>query len=127
MFRLRQLLTTLLGDFKWTPPDWLLHASLAAVNGSRAHRRLCAGIALSLLVLGGTGWWTYRWYQRRPKPFTVSVTVESPGVTPLEKDLVPRPLVIRFGESVARLGRPDWAQFHFPGEQENSVYAKVTS
>ena len=58
---------------------------------------------LLVLLLASGSLWTYRWYQRQPKPHTVSATVAPIPVTPLEKELKFPPLSIEFSESAARL------------------------
>jgi hypothetical protein len=53
------------------------------------------------IALGGAWLWVRSW----PKPFTVRATVIPPGLTPVEKKLVPRPMFIRFSSSAAPLDR----------------------
>jgi uncharacterized protein YfaS (alpha-2-macroglobulin family) len=105
--KLRHISSFLIGDLSWRPPGWIKSASSACSNWVRSHRRASAGIALTLLATGGASWWGWNWYQHRPKPVTINVIVQSPGVTPLAKDLKPLPLRIHFGESVARLDQTD--------------------
>jgi len=57
-------------------------------------------IALLLaLIMGGLQVWT--WYQARPQPITVKVTVTAPTRTQIEDKLPPNPLTINFDSSVA--------------------------
>ena len=63
---------------------------------------MSGGLVLVLLLAGGSVW-TWRWYQRQPKPHKVYAQVASIPVTPLEKELKFPPLSIEFSESAARL------------------------
>ncbi|MFN2508967.1 MAG: alpha-2-macroglobulin [Chthoniobacterales bacterium] len=47
--------------------------------------------------------WTWRWYERQPKPHKVSAFVAPIPVTPLDKELKFPPLVVEFSEPAARL------------------------
>ena len=64
---------------------------------------LAAGIVLLALLLASGSLWTWRWYQRQPKPHRVSATVAAIPITPLEKELKFPPLSIEFSEPAARL------------------------
>jgi len=102
--RLRQLLSILIGDFSWKPPGWLAAACRRLLGTIKAHQLGSAIVAAVLLLLSGGGWWGYHWYRHLPKPKTVSVRAEAPGITPVEKDtLRPEGLWLKFGESVAKL------------------------
>ncbi len=95
----RSCVSSLLGDFAWKPPVWLRR-----FGGAVRHRPWrSTGFAFLILGLVAGGWWAYDWQQRQPKPVTISVKVESPGVTKLEKELQPLPLYIVFGASVAKV------------------------
>ena len=100
---LRKIARTLLGQLSWTPPYWLQRG----INRLHIFRRrrpvLAAGIVLLALLLASGSLWTWRWYQRQPKPHTVSAQVAPIPVTPLEKELKFPPLSIEFSESAARL------------------------
>jgi hypothetical protein len=69
----------------------------------RGHRLTSFLVVLALLALTGGGWWLREWMKNRPKPYTISVEAKGPELTPLEKELHPRPLVLQFGGSVAQL------------------------
>jgi uncharacterized protein YfaS (alpha-2-macroglobulin family) len=100
---LRKIARTLFGQLSWTPPHWLQRGFVRSVLFWRRHPFLVpAGVLLAFLLASGS-LWTWRWYQRQPKPHTVSATVAPIPVTPLEKELKFPPLSIEFSESAARL------------------------
>lgn len=104
MFRkLRQCLSFFIGDFSWKPPGWLARAAGRSRAAVGSHPRRCAGVVLLVLALAAGGWWANDWQRRQPKPVTISVKVEAPGVTNLEKELQPQPLAIVFAASVAKV------------------------
>jgi uncharacterized protein YfaS (alpha-2-macroglobulin family) len=100
---LRKIARTLFGQLSWTPPHWLQRGFVRAHLYRRAHPVLVAGMVLLVLLLASGSLWTWRWYQRQPKPHTVYATVAAIPVTPLEKELKVPPLSIEFSESAARL------------------------
>ncbi|MDP3088790.1 MAG: alpha-2-macroglobulin [Methylotenera sp.] len=59
------------------------------------------GIITLLLALITGGWQVWTWYQARPQPITVKVTVTAPTRTQIEDKLPPNPLTISFDSSVA--------------------------
>jgi uncharacterized protein YfaS (alpha-2-macroglobulin family) len=70
-------------------------------------------ILVVLLLLGGTvlaGYGLYQWWESRPRPEMIFVTVQPVPISKVtEEGLVPQPLVVEFGGSVARLemiGKP---------------------
>ncbi len=98
MSKLRRLLTLIFGNISWQPPGWL-----------REHRRAVVWITVLTLLASAGGWFGYDYYRKLPKPRTVAVSVDPPPVTKLEKELKPRPLLVRFDDSAARLdliGKP---------------------
>ena len=95
--RLRQCFSFLFGNFSWKPPGWLARPISRLAAAIKSHPRHSAAIALLLLALAGGGWWACDWQQRQPKPVTISVKVEAPGATKLEKELQPAALFIVFG------------------------------
>ncbi|MEA3211924.1 MAG: alpha-2-macroglobulin [Chthoniobacter sp.] len=105
--KLRHLLSFFIGDLSWRPPHWLARLAAAGGGWMRAHRRASVAIAMLVLAAAAGSAWAWNCYRSRPKPATISVTIEAPGITPLEKVLKPRPLVIRFGASVARIDGPE--------------------
>ncbi len=100
---LRKIARTLFGQLSWTPPHWLQRGFVRIHLYRRAHPLLVAGGILLVFLLASGSLWTWRWYQRQPKPHRVSATVAAIPVTPLEKELKFPPLSIEFSESAARL------------------------
>lgn len=97
MRRLRSGVVFLVGELSWSPPGWTRRLAF--------HWRRCLAV---LLVLAAAGWGIaqgWRWYQNLPKPATVAVRLQEPGVTPVAEKLVPNPLVLRFEGSVAPLAK----------------------
>jgi alpha-2-macroglobulin len=107
--KLRQFLSFLLGDLAWTPPGWLSRLAHRSGEWRRSHRRASLLIVVALILAGVGGWQLWEWRQRQPKPLTVSVRVDSPGVTANAKELKPQPLAIQFGGSVQKLERQEAA------------------
>ncbi len=99
MLDLHRLKTALLGDFAWTPPAYLRRAGAF----TRAHRWVIAASLLAFVALIFGGLRLHEWWENRPQPEKVAVTVDAIPVTPLEEKLVPRALVVRFDASVAPL------------------------
>ncbi|HWM25531.1 MAG TPA: alpha-2-macroglobulin [Chthoniobacterales bacterium] len=100
---LRKIARTVLGQLSWTPPHWLQRGIVRMHLYRRGHPFITAGAVLLVLLLASGSLWTWRWYQRQPKPHTVSAQVAPIPVTPLEKELKFPPLSIEFTESAARL------------------------
>src|SRR5450432_3520807 len=92
MTKLRRLFVLIFGNLSWQPPRWLVE-----------HRRRMGLIAVITLVVAVGSWRAYDWYRKLPQPRRILVYFEPPGVTPLEKILTPRPLEVRFNDSVAKL------------------------
>jgi uncharacterized protein YfaS (alpha-2-macroglobulin family) len=101
--KFQQILSLLFGEFSWQPPRWLRRSASASLAWVRWHPRTTFALLLWINILGFGGWRVLDWYRHRPTPETVSVSVLSPGVTPLGKELIPRPIVIEFGASVAKI------------------------
>ncbi len=95
----RQLPAHIFGNIAWRPPDWINRVRAAL---ERHPRMVAAVVVLVLLFLSGAAW-TLNWYEHRPKPRYVTVTVEPIPVTKLDKELTFPTLDIRFSDSVARL------------------------
>src|ERR1700730_11653133 len=91
------------GQLSWTPPHWLQRSVVRIVLFRRGHPLILAGGVLLVLLLASGSLWTWRWYQRQPKPRQVHAEVSRIPVTPLEKELKFPPLSIEFTESAARL------------------------
>ncbi|HSI13818.1 MAG TPA: MG2 domain-containing protein [Chthoniobacter sp.] len=124
--KFRRLSSYLIGDFHWQPPGWLSRLVLAAVSWVRSHRRATLLGLLVIAALAAGSWRTWDWYQHRPKPVTISVKVDPPGVTPPGKELKPRPLVIHFGGSVARLEQMTWVSLQLSGPATRSTPAPIS-
>ncbi len=97
--RFHQAASLVFGELVWRPLGW------ARELGRRASRHWRALVILGLLLgcAAGGGWWTWRWWQGRPKPRFVAVRVEAPSVMRLQETLRPDYLELRFSESAARL------------------------
>jgi alpha-2-macroglobulin len=100
---LRKIARTLFGQLSWTPPHWLQRGFVRIHLYRRAHPFLVAGGVLLVLLLASGSLWTWRWYQRQPKPHKVYATVAPIPITPLEKELKFPALSIEFSEPAARL------------------------
>ncbi len=121
--KLRQLFAFLIGDLSWKPPGWLARIS----NTVRERRRASALIALLLIAATVGGWRAWDWYRHRPKPVTISVTVQTIAITPLAKELIPQPLIIKFGASVARLDRLERVALQLGAKTLKTAPASITS
>ena len=103
-------LSPVFGNVSWNAPPWARSAGARIGAGGRwtvAHPKH-AGVALVLLaVLAAGGVYGVKWWQARPKPIEVKLTVQNPPRTPLENedesDRGPRPLTVSFAQSVAPL------------------------
>ena len=100
---LRKIARTLFGQLSWTPPHWLQRGFVRIHLYRRAHPFLVAGGVLLVFLLASGSLWTWRWYQRQPKPHQVSAKVAPIPVTPLEKELKFPALTIDFSDPAARL------------------------
>jgi alpha-2-macroglobulin len=98
------ILRVFFGSVNYQAPAWLkwcarpfagLRAKISA-NPSKA-----LGIVVLLAALGWGAMQGWAWYQARPKPVTVKVTVVAPTRTAIEQELPPNPLTINFDQSVA--------------------------
>ena len=100
---IRKIFRTAFGQLSYQPPEWLRRGFTRVHVYRRAHPILAAAIVLGTFVLASGSVWTWRWYQRLPKPHRVFATVSPIPVTPLEKELKFPSLTITFSESAARL------------------------
>ncbi len=100
---IRKIFRTAFGQLSYRPPYWLQRGFARTVLFRRGHPVLAAAIVLLTFFIASGSIWTWRWYQRQPKPHVVSATVAPIPVTPLEKELKFPPLTIEFSESAARL------------------------
>ena len=93
----KMLLRPLVGEISWRPPGWCRWLA--------SHRVLM----LLVLVLIGAGWKANDWWQHRPRPKQIEVTVQPIELTPLREKLSPKLLQIDFSDSAAPLdavGKP---------------------
>ncbi|HZN95340.1 MAG TPA: MG2 domain-containing protein, partial [Myxococcales bacterium] len=104
------LLKRLFGELSWSPPPWARATGAAGARGARAtrdfvkgHKQGVAATLVALLVLGGAGYYGYRWWESRPKPVEFSVSAQAPGLTAIEENPTFKPVRIKFGGSAARL------------------------
>ncbi|PYM15140.1 MAG: alpha-2-macroglobulin, partial [Candidatus Rokuibacteriota bacterium] len=105
---LRLLPAMLVGRVSWTPPRWLAWLGARVVAASRsaaAHPRLSIALAIGLVLVSGGGYWAYAWWQARPRPLVVQLSVTNPVRTLIEDDKKPTPLVVTFDRPVAPLAR----------------------
>jgi uncharacterized protein YfaS (alpha-2-macroglobulin family) len=100
---LRKIFRTAFGQLSWNPPRWLQLGFARVVLFRRGHPILAAAIVLLAFLITSGSVWTWKWYQRQPKPHKVYATVGSIPVTPFDKELKFPPLTIDFSESAARL------------------------
>jgi uncharacterized protein YfaS (alpha-2-macroglobulin family) len=100
---LRKIFRTAFGQFSYRPPFWLQRGFTRVVLFRRGHPVLAAALVLLVFLIASGSVWTWRWYQRQPKPHMVYATVAPIPVTPLEKELKFPPLTVEFSESAARL------------------------
>jgi uncharacterized protein YfaS (alpha-2-macroglobulin family) len=100
---LRMIFRTVFGQLSWNPPRWLQLGFARVVLFRRGHPILAAAIVLLAFLITSGSVWTWKWYQRQPKPHKVYATVAAIPVTPLDKELKFPPLTIDFSESAARL------------------------
>jgi alpha-2-macroglobulin len=111
---LLRILTIIIGKPSWEPPSWIRWTGLKVWMGAKslcAHsneyrkaqpRRFWTTCSV-LLILGIAGWFAYDWYSKLPKPHTLDISITPPPATPLEKNAVIAPVVVRFSGSAAPL------------------------
>ena len=109
-----------LGKVAWEPPEWFgrittrLQAEFRAAGmaiGGEIKKDPKRSLRIVLLTLLGVMLFILgvNWYAGRPKPARVSISGTTPGLTQMADILVPDPVYINFGGSVARLdqiGKP---------------------
>jgi len=99
------VLSPLIGRLRWTAPPW--------VGVVRRHPTQALSTLLTVVAVGGLGFFGWRWYEHRPRPpepVRITWDVEAPGLTDYtKKPLVVRPLQLVFSGSAApieRVGQP---------------------
>lgn len=100
----------------WSAPPWLRWFGKRTSQGFQAthltvkqHPRISAAIAAGVVAAGVAGYHTYTWWQARPKPVEVALSVSGPALTDFANGGAPQGVVISFNESVADLsavGKP---------------------
>ena len=100
---IRKMFRTAFGQLSYRPPYWLQRGFSRAVLFRRGHPILAPALVLLAFLVASGSVWTWRWYQRLPKPHVVYATVGAIPVTALEKELKFPPLTVEFSESAARL------------------------
>jgi len=107
MNALRRLLRFLFGELRWSPPGWLqaLFAPLAR-RRRESPRAFAAALAL-LAAVALAGWLGWRWWESRPRPAYLEISIQEPAPTPLPTPEIPEPkpnpLVVRFSGAAAPL------------------------
>lgn len=94
----------LFGSINYQAPSWLkwLGSKLCNLRTLIAQKPIKSlGIFALLAALIAGGWQAWLWYQARPQPVTVKVTVTAPTRTEIEYNAAPNPLSISFDSSVA--------------------------
>ena len=82
-----RLLTALLGEFAWSPPDWLRRLGVR-----RAGWSLFGLLGIGILTALGFSYW-----RSLPQPLRVGVAITAPGVTAIvDGELKPEPLLLDF-------------------------------
>lgn len=105
---LAALFSAIFGDVRWEAPEWLtrLGDGFRALGALiRRKPRQSAVVAGILLVLAGSGYLAWHWWKNLPRPVEVDFTVAAPERTcyECETDRAPKPLLVKFEASVARL------------------------
>lgn len=92
------------GSIEYKAPSWLKWCGTQLINlRSTVNQKPLKSLAMVALVAAmSTGAWQgYKWYQSRPQPVTVKITIKAPTRTIIEENLPPEPLLINFDHSVA--------------------------
>lgn len=104
------ILRPVFGSVNWNAPPWARWVGGRAAAGGRwagANPARAGIVALLLTAIAAGGVYGYKWWQARPKPIEVKLSVENPPRTPIENedetDRGPRPLYVKFAQSVAPL------------------------
>ena len=100
---LHQLISLLFGDLSWNRPAWLVRFGNASTTFYRGRPKTTTALILGTFFLSCAAAWTWRFYEQRPKPHYVTVSVSPILVTRLEKNLNFPPLSVTFSESAALL------------------------
>lgn len=100
----------------WSAPPWLSwcveRGTQRAGAGWGALKRrplISAAVAAGVVAAGFAGYHGHAWWQARPKPVEVSLSVAGPALTDFANNGLPQGVVVTFSESVAPLsavGKP---------------------
>ena len=89
-----KMFRTVFGQLSYRPPGWLQRSFARVVLYRRGHPILAAVIVLLAFLIASGSVWTWRWYQRQPKPHMVHAEVAPIPVTssrcPLQTNLQPQ-------------------------------------
>jgi alpha-2-macroglobulin len=97
-------LAFLFGSMSYQAPSWMkwCNGKLTKIRAAIQQKPVKSlGVIALLAALCAGGWQTWAWYQARPQPISVKVTVKAPTRTQIEDKLPPNPLSIKFDSSVA--------------------------
>ncbi|MEQ1516597.1 MAG: alpha-2-macroglobulin, partial [Usitatibacteraceae bacterium] len=107
---LGRALSPVFGNLAWNAPPWARWTGARIGAGGRwagANPARAGLVAVLLAAIVAGGFYAYKWWQARPKPIEVKLTIENPPRTEIEAeeeaDRAPKPLVVRFAQSVAPL------------------------
>jgi uncharacterized protein YfaS (alpha-2-macroglobulin family) len=107
MDALRRLLRAVFGELRWSPPHWLRALAASLARARRESPRLLLGAIGLLAMLSAAGYAGWRWWEARPQPAYVAVSIDEPAPTALPTPEVPKPqpnpLVVRFSRAAAPL------------------------
>jgi alpha-2-macroglobulin len=94
----------------WNAPPWLRwcqqHIKLGAQTGVavlKRHPRVSAAVAAGVVVAAVAGYHGHAWWQARPKPMEITLSVAGPALTDFANGGSPQGVVVSFNESVAPL------------------------
>src|SRR4051794_4976127 len=94
------------GRPNWDAPPWAKASGRGARRlGGWARARPAQALALlaALVLVAGGGTVFKRWWDKRPKPITVEITVVAPSLTRIEEKPRPYPVRVVFEKTAAPL------------------------
>lgn len=99
----KRVVVKTVGDFKWDAPVWMPASWSFTKSWVRAHPKRALVSGLSLILLSSGSYYTYSWWQSRPKPSTIEYTVTAPELPSTDGKEPPPQLLIQFRSAVADL------------------------